>query len=46
MAATQPAVPPPAMTTFFTAPFPIGAASALFIRTPFERQILRRRQRL
>src|SRR5687768_8681328 len=43
IAATQPAVPPPAMTTFLTAPSPLelgplewDAVSALFIATPFE----------
>ncbi len=34
IAAIQPAVPPPAMTTFFTAP---GAASALLIQIPFRK---------
>ena len=34
MAATQPAVPPPAMTTFLTAP---GCGFRVFHRTPFER---------
>ena len=45
IAATHPAVPPPAMTTFFTGPLPMesGAVSALFIRTPFERRILLQR---
>src|SRR6476646_4113304 len=33
IAAIQPPVPPPAMTTFFTAP---GADSAFSIRTPFD----------